>query len=133
MKNIRYIIEDLRWLKVLNSPFKPFSVRCYVGKTAVGIPYFLPRKWVKATPALAKKAALETKNASEAQRAADLKALGDFFEADSKLEEEKAKLARAKQEDKKPPVIKNHPLINPKPDDVVKALLDQFDMSNIFL
>lgn len=83
----------------------------------------------------AKKAALEAKNASEAKRAADLKALGDFFEADSKLEEEKAKLARAKQEeeDKKPPVIKNHPLINPKPDDAVKALLDQFDMSNIFL
>lgn len=60
MKNIRYIIEDLRWLKVLNSPFKPFSIRCYVGKTAVGTPYFLPRKWVRATPALAKKAALET-------------------------------------------------------------------------
>jgi hypothetical protein len=60
MKNIRYIIEDLRWLKVLNSPFKPFRVRCYIGKTRVGTPYFLPRKWVKATPALAKESALKT-------------------------------------------------------------------------
>jgi hypothetical protein len=59
MKNIRYIIEDLRWLKVLNSPFKPFNVRCYIGKTQVGTPYFLPRKWVKATPEFRTKAALE--------------------------------------------------------------------------
>jgi hypothetical protein len=47
-------------LKVLNSPFKPFNVRFYAGKTQIGTPYFLPRKWVKATPELAKKAALET-------------------------------------------------------------------------
>jgi len=60
MKKLKYILENFRWLKVLNSPFKPFSVRWYVGKTQVGTPYFLPRKWVKATPELAKKAALDT-------------------------------------------------------------------------
>jgi hypothetical protein len=60
MNKLKYILQDLKWLKVLNSPFKPFRVRFYAGKTQIGIPYFLPRKWVKATPELAKKAALET-------------------------------------------------------------------------
>ena len=66
MKKLKYILEDFRWLKVLNSPFKLFSVKLYVGKTAVGTPYFLPRKWVKATPALATEAALnEIRSAKE--------------------------------------------------------------------
>ena len=60
MSKLKYVIQDLKWLKVLNSPFKPFSVKLYAGKTQIGTPYFLPRKWVKATPELAKKAALET-------------------------------------------------------------------------
>ena len=60
MSKLKYVIQDLRWLKVLNSPFKPFSVSWYVGKTQVGTPYFLPRKWVKATPKLATEAALKT-------------------------------------------------------------------------
>jgi len=60
MSKLKYILQDLKWLKVLNSPFKPFHVRFYAGKTQIGTPYFLPRKWVKATPELAKKAALDT-------------------------------------------------------------------------
>jgi len=60
MSKLKYILQDLKWLKVLNSPFKPFYVRFYAGKTQIGTPYFLPRKWVKATPELAKKAALDT-------------------------------------------------------------------------
>lgn len=60
MSKLKYVIQDLRWLKVLNSPFKPFNVSWYAGKTQVGIPYFLPRKWVKATPKLATEAALKT-------------------------------------------------------------------------
>jgi len=47
MRKLKYILGDLKWLKVLNSPFKPFSIKLYVGKTQVGIPYFLPRKWIK--------------------------------------------------------------------------------------
>jgi hypothetical protein len=57
--SLKYTLERFRWLKVLNSPFKPFKIKLYAGKTQVGIPYFLPRKWVKATPELATKAALE--------------------------------------------------------------------------
>jgi hypothetical protein len=59
MKKLRYIIGNFKWLRILNSPFKLFEVKWYVGKTRIGTPYFLPRKWVKATPELAKKAALE--------------------------------------------------------------------------
>ncbi len=59
MKKLKYIIQDFRWLKVLFSPFKPFRVKCYIGKTRIGVPYFYPRKWVKATPERAKKAALD--------------------------------------------------------------------------
>jgi len=57
--NLKYTLESLRWVKALFSPFKPFKVSFYAGKTQVGMPYFLPRKWVDATPKLATKAALE--------------------------------------------------------------------------
>jgi len=57
MRKLKYKLDQLRWIKVLFSPFKPFKVRWYVGKTQVGVPYFLPRKIVKATPSLATKAA----------------------------------------------------------------------------
>lgn len=63
--NLKYILRDieykLKWLKVLNSPFKPFKVSLYMGKTQLGIPYFLPRKWVKYTDEDAIKAAIEHK------------------------------------------------------------------------
>ena len=63
--NLKYILRDieykLKWLKVLNSPFKPFKVSLYMGKTRLGIPYFLPRKWVKYTDEDAIKAAIEHK------------------------------------------------------------------------
>ena len=40
-------MRKLKFLKVLNSPFKPFKLKWYAGKTQVGVPYFYPRKWVK--------------------------------------------------------------------------------------
>lgn len=45
--------------KILNSPFKLPKLRFYVGKVAIGVPYFFPRRWVKATPKLAHEATLE--------------------------------------------------------------------------
>lgn len=50
---IKYFIKDLDFLKAYNSPFKPPSIKLYIGKTAIGTPYFLPRRWVKGTPARA--------------------------------------------------------------------------------
>jgi hypothetical protein len=61
MMSLKYTIQSLRWVKVLFSPFKPFKVGLYMGKTQVGIPYFLPRKWVKYTDEDAIKAAVEHK------------------------------------------------------------------------
>ena len=57
--NLKYTLQSLRWVKALFSPFKPFTIKFYAGKTQIGMPYFLPRKWVDATPRLATKAALE--------------------------------------------------------------------------
>lgn len=56
---IKYFSRDLRFIKALWSPFKPFKLKWYMGKISVGTPYFFPRKWVKATPKLAHKATLE--------------------------------------------------------------------------
>lgn len=52
-------MKKLNFIKALFSPFKPFKLKWYIGKTELGVPYFFPRKWVKATPERAKKAALE--------------------------------------------------------------------------
>jgi len=57
--NLKYTLQGFRWMKALFSPFKPFKISFYAGKIAIGVPYFYPRKWVKATPELAMKAAIE--------------------------------------------------------------------------
>ena len=44
---LKYKVQEFRWIKALFSPFKPFSISWYAGKTELGVPYFLPRKWVK--------------------------------------------------------------------------------------
>ena len=44
---LKYRLERLRWWKVLFSPLKPFTIKWYVGKLALGTPYFYPRKAVK--------------------------------------------------------------------------------------
>ena len=54
---MKYFFKSLYWLRILNSPFKPFSVGFYAGKTQIGTPYFFPRRTVKATPKLAAEAA----------------------------------------------------------------------------
>jgi hypothetical protein len=45
--SLKYTLERFRWIKALFSPFKPFKVSFYAGKTQVGIPFFYPRKTVK--------------------------------------------------------------------------------------
>lgn len=49
---LKYKLERFRWIKALFSPFTPFKIKWYVGKTQVGVPFFLPRKFVngKAVP-----------------------------------------------------------------------------------
>lgn len=43
---MRRLLYKLRWLKILNSPFKVPSAWLYFGKIKHGTPYFLPRKWI---------------------------------------------------------------------------------------
>ena len=70
MRRLKYTLEQFRWIKALFSPFTPFKVKWYFGKTQIGTPYFLPRKLVKATPKLATKAALDQiKRATDWNRA----------------------------------------------------------------
>ena len=52
-------MEKFIFLKAFNSPFKRPKLKWYCGKIAIGTPYFYPRKWVKATPELARKATLD--------------------------------------------------------------------------
>ena len=59
--SLKYTLQRLRWIKALWSPFKPFKVKLYAGKLAIGTPYFFPRKWVKYTSIDAIKAAVEHK------------------------------------------------------------------------
>ena len=46
MNKIKYFFKQFIFLKALNSPFKPFKLKWYIGKIAIGTPYFFPRKWV---------------------------------------------------------------------------------------
>lgn len=46
MNKIKYFLKQFIFLKALNSPFKPFKLKWYIGKIAIGTPYFFPRKWV---------------------------------------------------------------------------------------
>jgi hypothetical protein len=59
MRKLKNALRRLHYFKVLISPFKPFHIKFYAGKTRVGTPYFYPRKWINATPFLAHKATLD--------------------------------------------------------------------------
>lgn len=39
--------NKFEYLKAFNSPFKRPKLKWYIGKVAIGTPYFYPRKWVK--------------------------------------------------------------------------------------
>jgi hypothetical protein len=40
-------MNKFNFLKTYCSPFKPLKLKWYVGKIAIGTPYFYPRRWVK--------------------------------------------------------------------------------------
>ena len=46
-------MSQFEFLKILSSPFKIPRVKFYIGKVAIGTPYFHPRKLVKPTPKMA--------------------------------------------------------------------------------
>jgi len=40
-------MNKFKWIKSFFSPFKRPQIKLYIGKTAIGTPYFLPRRWKK--------------------------------------------------------------------------------------
>jgi hypothetical protein len=44
---LKYFLQKFNWMKVYFSPFKPPMLKLYIGKVAIGTPYFYPRVWVK--------------------------------------------------------------------------------------
>ena len=44
---IKYFFKKFIFLKALNSPFKPFKLKWYIGRIAIGTPYFYPRRWIQ--------------------------------------------------------------------------------------
>lgn len=87
-----WFIKSLDFLRAYNSPFKPLKLKWYCGKIALGTPYFFPRKWVKATSALAHKATLdyikreENYNKLNPKYARDIKPYYEIFEEKMKYE-----------------------------------------------
>jgi len=60
-----WFFKGFEWMKVYYSPFKFFMPKLYVGKIAIGTPYFLPRRWVKATSEKAHEATKQFINREE--------------------------------------------------------------------
>ena len=54
-----WFLKSFSWMQVYFSPFKPILPKLYIGKVALGTPYFFPRRFVKATPERAHKATEE--------------------------------------------------------------------------
>jgi hypothetical protein len=52
-------MKTFKWLKILNSPFMRPRVNIYIGKVAVGTPYFFPRRLVKPNAKQAEELAVE--------------------------------------------------------------------------
>jgi hypothetical protein len=52
-------MNKFTFLKAFNSPFKRPKLNLYIGKVAIGTPYFFPRKWVKGTPKLINEAVIK--------------------------------------------------------------------------
>ena len=54
-----WFLKSFEWMSVYFSPFKPPIPRVYIGKVAIGTPYFFPRVWKKATTKTALEATLK--------------------------------------------------------------------------
>jgi len=44
---MKHFSKRFEWMRSYNSPFKPPTPKLYIGKIALGTPYFFPRRWVK--------------------------------------------------------------------------------------
>ena len=65
LRKMKYFFENFNFLRVYNSPFRAPKPRLYIGKVAIGTPYFFPRRWVKYTDDDALKATIKSMNDPE--------------------------------------------------------------------
>jgi hypothetical protein len=59
-------MSKFEFLRAFRSPFQRPKIQFFIGRRRLGTPYFLPRKWVSATPELARKSTLEHIKSEEA-------------------------------------------------------------------
>ena len=69
-------MKTFKWINILNSPFMRPRVNIYVGKIAVGTPYFFPRRLVKPSAKQAEELAVE--KIADAERFNELNAKNDY-------------------------------------------------------
>ena len=65
LRKIKYFFENFNFLRAYNSPFRAPKPCLYIGKVAIGTPYFFPRRWVKYTDDDALKATIKSMNDPE--------------------------------------------------------------------
>jgi hypothetical protein len=79
-------MNKFTFLKAFNSPFKRPKLNLYIGKVAIGTPYFFPRKWVKGTPKLIDEAVIqhiqneENYNKRNPNYAREIKSYNELYE-----------------------------------------------------
>jgi hypothetical protein len=79
-------MNKFTFLKAFNSPFKRPKLNLYIGKVAIGTPYFFPRNWVKGTPKLIDKAVIqhiqneENYNKRNPNYAREIKSYNELYE-----------------------------------------------------
>jgi len=49
LNSIKYFVGGFEWMRTYNSPFRGPVPKFYIGKVTLGVPYFLPRRWVNVT------------------------------------------------------------------------------------
>ena len=62
LRKLKYFLENFDFLRAYNSPFRAPRPRLYIGKVAIGTPYFFPRRWVQYTHEDALKATIDSMN-----------------------------------------------------------------------
>ena len=85
-------MKTFEFLKILNSPFVRPRVNLYVGRIAVGTPYFFPRRLVKPTLRQAAEVALE--RIADAERFNELNANNDYRKRIPTFEEARDEVMR---------------------------------------
>jgi hypothetical protein len=87
-------MKTFEWINILNSPFVRPRVNIYIGKVAVGTPYFFPRRLVKPNAKQADELAAE--KIADAERFNERNAKNDYRRRVPTFEEARAEVMRGR-------------------------------------